>query len=140
MAEKKKNTLSKEIVLNDMISFLSRMEIDEEKVKEGLLSQDENGATFLDDIHAMFNDGSLEMDVDGVSLIQTLRGGDKLKFTPRRAKVSDLNRIKPPNYDRMDAENKRLIPLSFLTGKTYHELIDYYASDLQFGLSLCVFL
>ena len=69
-----------------------------------------------------------------------MEDGQELKMTSRRAKLIDLNRIKPPHYDKMDDESKRLVKVAFLTGISYKQLSeDYYLSDLGLAITLTNF-
>lgn len=131
----KKNVVTVDMACNDFKAFLLKLGVKEGKIDEFLSVESPREM-----IHNMFKDGDLRL-TENTELIQLLSDGQELKFTPRRPKIVDLNRIKPPHYDRMDAENQALVKVSWLTGATVKELQEnYYESDLAFAIQLCNFL
>lgn len=128
----KKNVITEEMAQNDMRTFLEEMKASPERIESFLSKMNGQLAEF-------FKVGGISLNEDK-QLVQEFRHGEKLIFTPKRPKIQDLNSIKPPNYDKLDIEMKQLIPVTFLTGRTYRELVsNFYVGDLDFAVMMTSF-
>jgi len=124
----KKLVITDEMAINDLSRFLSGMGISQDRIdkfiESELISANGGPAGFMETCRLTFNE-------DDCTLTQKFDGGRDLVWKAKRPKLVDLNRIKPQGYDNLDDESKQLIPVSFLTGKTYRELIEnYYPGEL----------
>lgn len=133
----KKLEFTEEVVERDLVNFLSKMSTKKDSIGE-FLKESEMVETLL----PMFQSGELRIEEkeNKVLLIQKVEDNE-IVMTAKRAKLGDLNRIKPPNYDKLDEESKRLVKVSYLTGIPYTSLLnDYYISDLGLAITLTNFL
>lgn len=128
----KKSIITEEMASNDMRAFLEEMNANPSKIESFLEKMQGSLAEF-------FITGGISLNEEK-QLVQKFRNGAELVFTPKRPKVKDLNAVKPPNYDQLDVEMKELIPVTFLTGKTYRQLTEeFYDGDLEFAIILTRF-
>lgn len=134
---KKKLEFTEEVVKNDLIKFLSGMNMRADEVEEKI-----SKIGMVEELTPLFNSGELRLEEgDVLCLVHTLSDGVEIKMRSKRAKLIDLNRIKPPNYDKMDRETRELVRVSYLTNIPFDSLLkDYYISDLQLATVLCNFL
>ena len=133
----KKLEFTEEVVERDLVNFLLKMSTKKDSIGE-FLKESEMVKTLL----PMFRSGELKIEEKGdkILLIQKVDEGEII-MTAKRAKLGDLNRIKPPNYDKLDEASKRLVKVSYLTGIPYNSLLnDYYVSDLGLAITLTNFL
>lgn len=135
MTKKTEMVVTDEMAFNDMRQFLETMKLNPDRIDKYL--NDEAVKIFLP---KFFKDGTLRIEAETNCLIQKLESGREIKIHPVRPTQRDLNLIKPNNYDKLDAENKELVNVSFLTKIPFRELQeDYLVSELEFSKNMCYF-
>lgn len=135
MAKKQRIEVTDEVALNDMRTFLEAMKLPSDRIDTYLSDE-----AVKEYVPKFFQNGTLRLEDETNCLIQTLDDGREIKLHPARPTMKDLNSVKPPNYDRLDIENKELIPVVFLTKIPFRSLQeDYLKSDLDFAKNMCIF-
>lgn len=135
MSKKNEMVVTDEMAFNDMRTFLETMKLRSDRIDKFVGDQ-----AVKDFIPKFFKDGTLRLEDETNCLIQTLDDGKEIKIHPARPTMRDLNLVKPPNYDKLDAENRDLVNISFLTKIPFRSLQeDYLSSDLEFCRNMCLF-
>jgi len=135
MSKKTEMAVTDEMAFNDMRMFLETMKIKQERVDRYM--EDPAVKDFLPNL---FKGGLIRLEAETNCLIQTLDDGRELKIYPVRPTQRDLNLVKPQGYDKMDADTKELVNVSFLT-KIPHRILleEYLVSDLELAKNMCYF-